>query len=182
MRTLLKLTRALRSSQELEPALQLVADAAHALVPAEGTSVRVLDEDRAYFVAIARAGHAVHQSANVKLQAGQGVLGWVATHRRLARVDDTRRDPRFQPRPDQARDVRSLVCVPILAGETLGVLGASHTGWGLQHHELLQLWPIVAPMLLARLRQSRQILTLLPNRRHSSRPSELDRSIEGNMH
>jgi len=58
---------------------------------------------------------------------GEGIAGMVAESRQPIRIDDTKTDPRFVTVPDSPVSVRSLLCLPLMVGDTLfGVLNLSH--------------------------------------------------------
>ncbi len=59
---------------------------------------------------------------------GEGIAGMVAETRQSVRIDDTRVDPRFLTVSDSPVAVRSLLCFPLVVGDTLfGVLNLSHS-------------------------------------------------------
>jgi signal transduction histidine kinase len=61
---------------------------------------------------------------------GQGVVGWVAQHKKPAVVSDVSKDPRWVPLPDDDDDHKvggSMIAVPLIAHhQVLGVLLLSH--------------------------------------------------------
>ncbi|MBI5501873.1 MAG: GGDEF domain-containing protein [Deltaproteobacteria bacterium] len=119
---LLELTRRLTQEPTLEKALQQVTDAALRLLPGEHASVRVLDDSRTRLLCGARSGAGASKTP-AQFRPGEGVAGWVVEHGEVARLDDTKRDPRFARRPGQGFRIRSILAVPLWsAGRTIGVL------------------------------------------------------------
>jgi diguanylate cyclase (GGDEF)-like protein len=125
---LLELTRRLTEQRPLEEALQHVTDAALALLPAEHTSVRILDDSRTLLLSGARSGRgAAHKP--VDFRPGEGIAGWVVAEGRPTCVRDTTLDPRFVTRTGQGFAVRAIVAAPLWSGgQVIGVLaGTSST-------------------------------------------------------
>lgn len=108
----------------LQASLQHVADAALELLGGDHASVRLCGRDGLMQVG-ARAG--VGSSAPPPpFRRGEGILGWVAETGRVARVDDSRREPRFLDKRERGFPVGSLLSVPVAGPEgTLGVLSVS---------------------------------------------------------
>jgi len=61
---------------------------------------------------------------------GQGIVGWVAQHRKPALVPDVSKDPRWMPLPEEnskRKNTGSMIAVPLVAQhDTMGVLLLSH--------------------------------------------------------
>ena len=75
---------------------------------------------------------------------GQGIVGWVAQHKRPAIVPDVCADPRWVPLPDTNGEMRkttgSMIAVPLIAHhQTLGVLLLSHEQIGYFNDDHLRL-------------------------------------------
>jgi len=122
---LLELTRALTEERSLRKALTLVSNAALELLPGDHASIRVLDHTRTELLSGARSGSGVGKKP-VRHSPGKGLAGWVVEHRQIARVMDTADDDRFEPRPNQGFEIRSILAVPLWsAGEVVGVLAAT---------------------------------------------------------
>ena len=103
---LLELTEKLRDVTNLGHCLVHVVDAAKVLIPCEGASLRLFDEAREQFFAIARAGKNVHKPLTITLSANMGLLGWVGRHAVSSMVNDTREDERFEVlQVHQRRDI-----------------------------------------------------------------------------
>lgn len=122
---LLNLTRSLTEGQALEETLQVVTDAALALLPANHASVRLFDDTRTELLCWARSGAGTDHRP-LTFEPGEGVSGWVAENGRVVRIDETHSDTRWVPRDDQGFAVRSMIAIPLWsAGNVIGVLNVS---------------------------------------------------------
>src|SRR5262245_45736826 len=134
------MTQQLLDAQDRAARLQIVADAALKLTPANHASVRLSQGDRLQVGA--RSGVGTDRPP-LGFRKGQGVLGWVAQTGKPARIADSKRDPRFSPNDTRGFEVSSLVSVPILRrGETLGVFSLSASerdAFGPQHEMIATL-------------------------------------------
>ncbi|NJN94227.1 MAG: GAF domain-containing protein [Anaerolineales bacterium] len=86
--------------------------------------VFLLDETGDYVIARAGTGEAGRflRQNEFRLEAGEGIIGWVAKNRRLARVDDVSQDNRYL-RLETLPATRSELALPLMMGKTvLGVL------------------------------------------------------------
>ena len=117
------LSRELLTDPGVQPALQRVADTALQLLGADHASVRLCEPDGKLRVG-ARAGVGADLPAPV-FQRGEGVIGWVAQTGCIARVSDSRSEPRFAERK-RGYAVGSVLSVPVIGTDrTIGVLSAS---------------------------------------------------------
>jgi diguanylate cyclase (GGDEF)-like protein len=124
---LLKLTRELLEEITLEQGLQKVTDAALELLPAEHSSIRILDDSGQNLLSGARSGEGV-SARPVSFKPGEGIAGWVAQKGRALRIADASQDARFKqaPQEKQGFQIRSMVVVPLWsAGRVVGVLGVT---------------------------------------------------------
>ncbi len=139
-RKLLDLTTSLLNTRDLERALRMVTDAALDLLPAEHTSIRILDESGTQLLSGARSGEGANTTKPMSFKRGEGLVGWVVVSGKSARVFDTERDPRFARKPGQGFSIRSMVVVPLWSGgQVIGVLGATSSAVGAftKEHELV---------------------------------------------
>lgn len=86
--------------------------------------VFLLDESGDYLTAQAGTGEAgrVLRQQGFRLKVGEGIIGWVAKNRRLARIDDVSQDSRYI-HLDIIPDICSELALPLLMGKSvLGVL------------------------------------------------------------
>jgi diguanylate cyclase (GGDEF)-like protein/putative nucleotidyltransferase with HDIG domain len=77
-------------------------------------------------------------SGEVRVPAGQGVIGWVARHQSTVRLDDQQHDPRHYP--CAGRTYHAQLAAPLLTeGRTIGVISAEsrHLGAFTEDDELL---------------------------------------------
>lgn len=125
LEVLMALTRTLAVERCLETALRAVTDAALDLLPANHTSIRVLDDSERELLAGARSGAGAAERP-VSFRPNVGVAGWVVSHGEVARIDDCAEDPRFFVAPGQGFAIRSILSVPLfVSGKVVGVLSAS---------------------------------------------------------
>ncbi|MEM1418916.1 MAG: sensor domain-containing diguanylate cyclase [Myxococcota bacterium] len=119
-RVLLDLVRRLNGTPpSLEASLQLVTDAALALLEGQHASIRLLDASGNELLCGARSGEGTEERP-VTFRRGEGVAGWVVEHGELARIPDVREDPRFK-RLAQTFAIRSMLAIPLLSrGEVIG--------------------------------------------------------------
>jgi len=121
----LRLTTALSEERELNDSLKLVADAALELVPAENTTVRMLDEHGMAFVSVAQAGLGLDEEP-MSYRPGRGICAWVSDTGRTALVPRCDEDGRYV-QGELGVPAGSLIATPLFAsGRAVGVLAASH--------------------------------------------------------
>jgi len=83
------------------------------------------DDEKGDLVFVLVQGRVREKLPGYRLKRNEGIAGWVATHREPVIVNNTRADPRFSSRVDQAFNfqTQSMVCVPLIArGKVLGVI------------------------------------------------------------
>jgi diguanylate cyclase (GGDEF)-like protein len=126
LEVLLELTRQLADERALEESLELVTDAALALLDAaDHASVRLLDETRTTLLSGARSGTGTTH-APLSFRPGEGVVGWVVDHAQVARLASVSEDPRYVVREEQGFAVGSIIAVPLWSnGVVVGVLAVS---------------------------------------------------------
>jgi GAF domain-containing protein len=122
--------RALSALQDLIQRLSPTTDVLEsvlAVVGASDGSLLLVDDDTKEMVFAVVFGQAKDRLTGYRLPHGQGIAGWVATHREPQIVQDVRHDTRFSPLVDETFDfqTRSLAAMPLLDGErVLGVIEA----------------------------------------------------------
>ncbi|HSR47795.1 MAG TPA: GAF domain-containing protein [Anaerolineales bacterium] len=98
-----------------------------AVVGASDGSLLLVDEETKELVFAVVHGQAKERLTGYRLSHGQGIAGWVASHRQPQIVQDVRKDSRFSPLVDETFDfqTRSLAAIPLLDGDrVLGVVEA----------------------------------------------------------
>ena len=113
------------------------------------------DEEKGDLVFVLVQGEVREKLPGYRIGRNEGIAGWVAEHREPVIVNNTRSDPRFSPRVDEAFDfeTQSMVCVPLMArGKVLGVIEvlnkASGQDFAEADQDLLTLLGVIAAMAL----------------------------------
>lgn len=108
----------------LDSGLQAVTDLSLSLFGANHASIRVVDGE-AQLRSVARSGAGSGDPAPV-FKKGEGLIGWAVQHCQPVRVPNTSVDARFAQQPNRAFEARSIMSVPLVAGErVLGALSVS---------------------------------------------------------
>lgn len=122
-----------------------ISDTALALTAADHTSVRVCRGER--LASSGRSGVGLDRSP-LCFRRGEGILGWVAAHKRSANVPDATEDRRFVDHGERGFPVRSVLSVPVVVdGEVRAVLSASSrepAAFGVDHERTLTLLSMLA--------------------------------------
>jgi diguanylate cyclase (GGDEF)-like protein len=143
VRALLRLSEGLQRQPTLDGVLQHLVDGAAALLSIEHVSIRLLDSSRTLLLTGARAGDPFHQNKTFEFVMGEGLVGWVAKNGKTVRLGNAEDDPRFRPRPDQTKPIRSFLAVPLLEQNVcIGVISAASEDPDIfteEHEELLGL-------------------------------------------
>jgi diguanylate cyclase (GGDEF)-like protein len=143
VRALLRLSEELQRQPTLDGVLQHLCDGTATLLDTDNVSIRLLDATRTLLLTHARAGDPFHQNTTFEFVTGEGLVGWVAKQGVAIRLEDAENDPRFRPRPDQTKPIRSFLAVPLIEqGMCIGVLSAASeeaARFTADHEELLGL-------------------------------------------
>ncbi len=125
--TLNEIGRAVTSTLDLDGVLSTLLERVRQTTEAEACSVALIEPETGDLVFHQAAGSSAQAEAasrtviGFRLKPGQGIAGWVATHRQSVLVPEAASDPRFHG--DVARQTgfvtRSMVCVPIVAREAV---------------------------------------------------------------
>jgi signal transduction histidine kinase len=133
LQTLHDIAMEVSSTLDLDTLLENSLSALAKLVDVAQGSIMLIDPDTDQLVHRAVLG----QKGDVGLTRfpmGQGIVGWVAQHRKPALVADVLQDSRWLPLPDdetQRKSTGSMIAVPLIAQyDTLGVLLLSHDDVG----------------------------------------------------
>lgn len=108
---------------DVKAALQLIAERAQALVRASGIAIALTDSDPDFMVSRASSGNAPPLGA--RLQLGSGLSGDCVKHAVPVRCDDSETDARVDAESCRALDIRSVLAVPVRAGDkSVGLIEA----------------------------------------------------------
>ena len=142
-RPLLELAQAFREPVTLDNILQLMVNTTATVLWTPRASVRLLDETNTKLTAIYRAGTPFHRGPEAEFKIGEGLLGWIAQHKKPLRTGHAERDARFVVREGMKGSMGSFLGVPLLAGDVcMGVLSAVEREpdfFTPQHQDLQQL-------------------------------------------
>lgn len=109
--------QSLVTTLNLDKVLGLIVDAALKTIPvAHKAVIHFLDEANGMLVPKAVSHHGQGAGRSAKMRVGEGVAGRAVMAKRAIYVPDTRADPYFV---DSGTDVRSLLVVPMILGETV---------------------------------------------------------------
>lgn len=124
LRGLASVAEEFAAGRPTDVAMQRVTDLAIDTLQADHASVRVCDHS-ARLRSLARSGIGASGPAP-EFRKGQGLLGWAVQTGKLVRVPDCPIDARFEPTPGRGFEVRSVMSIPLVAGERiLGVFSVS---------------------------------------------------------
>ena len=143
--TFVDLGTALQRATTLEEMLQRLADHTASVLSVKQTSVRLLDAAGERLLVGARTGEPVHagDAAALEFAPGEGLVGWVVQHAKMARVDRVTQDARWIDRPGIDVPIESFIAVPLIDGMScIGVLSAVDprpARFGTREEELLAL-------------------------------------------
>jgi signal transduction histidine kinase len=130
LENLIALVRAGPDTSMLEATLQKMLDVSTRMSGATSGSLFLLDDQGVVTNSIlTRGGATIEQRrAIIGSVMDRGLAGWVARHRQVGLIADTRTDPRWFTLPYEPYAFRSALAVPILrGGELLGILNLLHT-------------------------------------------------------
>jgi signal transduction histidine kinase len=130
LENLIALVRAGPDATMLEATLQKMLDVSIRMSGAGSGSLFLLDEDGVVTNSILTRGNATveQRRAIIGSVMDRGLAGWVARHRRVGLIADTRTDARWFTLPYEPYALRSALAVPILrGGQLLGILNLLHT-------------------------------------------------------
>jgi signal transduction histidine kinase len=138
----------IHSTLDPQKALTLIVDEAVRLVRGSSGSVVLINPTTGFLEILAAKG-LPSDAAELKLQLGQGITGWVARTGKPARVGDVQRDARYiLLRPE----VRSEMAVPLeVKGEVRGVLNVDSErleAFGAEDQELLEALAVEAAKVI----------------------------------
>ncbi len=127
---LVSVARATMSYPTLQATLRNALDVAVQITGAEHSSLFLLDEERRVVSSILARGQVDARRAQslVGKVMNRGLAGWVCDHRQSVLIADTTQDDRWLTLPNQPYTARSVLSVPIQAGDALlGILTLMHS-------------------------------------------------------
>jgi putative nucleotidyltransferase with HDIG domain/PAS domain S-box-containing protein len=137
--------RAFNSSLELDKVLNTVLEELCRLIDVLGSTIWLVDPENKNLVCRQAAGICAGVLNGWRLEAGQGLAGWVVQNGRSLNVDDTRIDFRHYKEVDRKTgyEIRSILGVPLMArGRSIGVIQVVDTAPGVfdGSHKVLLEW------------------------------------------
>ena len=130
LENLIALARSSPDTSMLEATLQKMLDVSTRMTGASSGSLFLLDEAGAVTNSILTRGAATveQRRAIIGSVMDRGLAGWVARHRQVGLIADTRTDERWFTLPYEPYAHRSALAVPILrGGQLLGILNLLHS-------------------------------------------------------
>lgn len=127
---LLSVSRLLTSSIDLPALLNLIVKSAEELLACEASSLFLVDQTGEQLVLKVATGPVSGEVKELRLNMGEGIAGWVATHRQGLIVNDAQHDPRFYTKVDRTTgfETRSVLAVPLVdRQQVVGVLQTLNT-------------------------------------------------------
>jgi putative nucleotidyltransferase with HDIG domain len=111
----------LSSILDLGELLNLIVELAASVVKAEAASLLLRDAKTGELVFEVALGAKSEDLVGVRIQPGQGVVGWVAEHLEPLLIADAQSDERFFAGMDRQTgfETRSLMCVPLKRGDRI---------------------------------------------------------------
>jgi len=127
---LLSVSRLLTSSIDHASLLKVIVTSVTELLGCEASSLFLIDQTGEQLVLQVATGPVSEEIKELRLDIREGIVGWVAKHRKGLIVNDARHDPRFSSSVDRATgfETRSVLAVPLMDHEQLvGVLETLNT-------------------------------------------------------
>jgi sigma-B regulation protein RsbU (phosphoserine phosphatase) len=125
---LVEVSGRINSSETLETLLGEIMEAAKIIMRAEASSLMLLDPGTGDLVIAVPTGPARAEISGMRIPAGKGFAGWVASHGEPLLVPEAEKDPRFFGEVSRRTGfrTRNVICVPLRNSEQqiIGVLQA----------------------------------------------------------
>ncbi len=125
LQTLADIGQTIISTLDLDRLLLALLERVRQVTGAEACSVALVEANTGDLVFRQAAGEVSQTVVGVRLQPGQGIAGWVASHGQPVLAPDAASDPRFYAGVDSGTGfiTRDLVCVPLIVRDVVtGVL------------------------------------------------------------
>lgn len=125
LRYFLETGRVLTSTRDPRTALRLILEKIRGMVRCEAWALLLVDPETQELVFEMVGGARARRLKGLRIQSGQGLVGWVARYREPLLVPDTRKDKRFMENIDRATasPTRTILCLPLISNRRpVGVL------------------------------------------------------------
>jgi diguanylate cyclase (GGDEF)-like protein len=153
LRFFIETARTLSSSRNPKLVLRAIINRARVLVRCRAWSLFVVDPTTRDLVFDMVGGSRARILKGLRIRAGHGIGGWVASHGKAVVVRDARTDRRFVQEVDEATELRtrSVLCLPILSkGKPVAVLEMlNKIGTPFTRHDLQLLSRLIGQASLA---------------------------------
>lgn len=158
----------LTSNLRLDRIYETVANPIRHMLNVETVSIGLVEPETGDVVFVSDLMEESFRQAPLRLQAGQGIAGWVATHGESVISNDVYHDTRFYARVDQMSGfrTRSILCVPlIIEGQVIGIVEAINKHLGHFNDNDLALVQGIASALAIALANARLHTAVLAEKR-----------------
>jgi len=125
LEALIEIGKALTSTVDLENVLTLIMDQVSRLLKTQAWSLLLRDEESGELTFEIAVSPSAEKLKGMKVEAGQGIAGWVAEHGEALVIADVSEDERFSDHFDKASSfiTQSVLCVPVCSKDNvLGVI------------------------------------------------------------
>lgn len=185
MESLARVVGMINSSLDLDKTLQAILESVTLATHAVASSLMMLDSNSEWLIFRASTGGRTKEIKQYKIQANQGIAGWVIQNGKSALVKDALTDPRHARAFAQKVDflVQSMIAVPIKDGQkTIGVLEILNCASGGKtafDEEDLRFAEILTPHIANALKNARAYTKLNQETEDLRRMNAMKRAIVG---
>lgn len=121
LNALIQVSKTVNAHLDLDTVLQSVLEVTGTVMKAEASSLVLVDEETSeltFHVAIGKKAGALR---TLRLESGQGIVGWVIQNRKPVVVNDVNTDDRFYAKVDEASgfSTKAILCVPVMTTKRL---------------------------------------------------------------
>ncbi|MDQ7822664.1 MAG: GAF domain-containing protein [Candidatus Eremiobacteraeota bacterium] len=129
--SLYRVSNIMDTTAHIQDALDMIIKTVARLLEAERVQIMLLTEDESEIYVRASWSQDGKPFGVPRMKVGEGVAGWVIKHGKPYSIRDTSNDPVFIPSPDGQKELKSLLCVPLMVkNKKLGVINV-----GTKHRE-----------------------------------------------
>jgi signal transduction protein with GAF and PtsI domain len=180
-----RISEATGSALASESMLQSIAEIATRITETDICHIFLYDETRTELVLRAATGDDARFVNQIRLQPGEGIVGWVAQERKpIAIPREAYRHPRFKLYPDlREEEYESMLAVPLLArNEVFGVISVRTRAPKEYQQDEIRLLSGIASHLAGALNQLSRIEQLERTATQVATLSEISRTLTGNLY